>query len=50
MEGGLGGAKITIGITGLHEILVRDYGVEDPFGAALNRTFCFLRSIVLVNL
>ena len=28
-EGGM--PKITLGITGLHEILGRDYGIEEPY-------------------
>ena len=28
---GVGKPKITLGITGLHEILGRDYGIEEPY-------------------
>ena len=28
--------KITIGITELHEILGRDYGIEEPYHAMMN--------------
>ena len=35
-------AKITLGITGLHEILGRDYGIEEPYwGASLYRSILF---------
>ena len=31
--------KITLGITGLHEILARDYGIEDPYWGPSLLTF-----------
>ena len=36
---GRGMPKITLGITGLHEILVRDYGIEEPYWGPSLQTF-----------
>ena len=40
---GGGMPKITLGITGLHEVLGRDYGTENPIGDPLRMKACFLR-------
>ena len=36
---GRGMPKITLGITGLHEILARDYGIEEPYWGLSLQTF-----------
>ena len=36
-------AKITVGITGLHEVLGRDYESENPIGDPLRMKACFVR-------
>ena len=43
--------KITLGITGLHEILGRDYGIEEPYwGASLLLLVIAFVSYTIVSL
>ena len=36
-------AKITLGITGLHPILGRDYGIEEPYWASWTELILILK-------
>ena len=45
---GRGMPKITLGITGLHKILGRDYGIEEPYwGPSYRHSICLSRCVVL---
>ena len=38
--------KITLGITGLLEILGRDYGIEKPFGGPSHLALLYFKNII----